>query len=607
MRLYKYCTPERIEVLRSCMIRFTPPQSFNDPFEMLPYLEQLFDEGRLAEVLESSVCDSNFADSVRAAWRKNFLFDAATDEQLNTSAKALFPHLKPIVKSIVSCFADGALPHVQSGMRAGLRNLGILCLSESFDNLLMWGHYTMNHKGIVIEFNPHHSFFHQQRTEEDDLRYLRKVKYSESRPLLTLSDLSFEDMCLTKSLEWKYEQEWRMMVSLADAENVLNINDEDIHLFRVPRQCITGVILGCRVTAEYRKQIVSTLNSHSDYAHVALWEAMLDEHDFSLRFKKVSRYEESEVKELLQKKFPKGTKYSDDLCTFTSAITDSNISLNSIQAIEQLIDSYLPAVSTVEDTGFDTGDDILDEIMRLQYLQTWSPRMSNATRTEVAHDSIQDLVASIRERLEPFNTQEFQRVVLEATGELMSIPIDHVLTDKENQSGLSDVVENEPQKSDSSDTPLDLNTDENEGLGFDLKSHWDFAFQVLYHLIKLPVSDVPGEYFPIPRVLGACPICGGNLQVRVHKFNGVLSTELGIRCANDWFEPHQYNSDEWKSELHEELKEIVDLLCVFRQYKLPCHRQLNEDEQKILDDLLAKAATALNDGDVDTPDSLKKF
>lgn len=38
MILYKYLTPDRIDVLQNCMVRYTQPGAFNDPFEVKPYI-----------------------------------------------------------------------------------------------------------------------------------------------------------------------------------------------------------------------------------------------------------------------------------------------------------------------------------------------------------------------------------------------------------------------------------------------------------------------------------------------------------------------------------------------------------------------------------------
>lgn len=49
MKVYKYASPERIDILQNAMIRFTQPALFNDPFEMRPYAHSLLGD----EYLES--------------------------------------------------------------------------------------------------------------------------------------------------------------------------------------------------------------------------------------------------------------------------------------------------------------------------------------------------------------------------------------------------------------------------------------------------------------------------------------------------------------------------------------------------------------------------
>ena len=36
MKLYKYCPPERSDILKNRQIAFTLPSNFNDPFDCLP-------------------------------------------------------------------------------------------------------------------------------------------------------------------------------------------------------------------------------------------------------------------------------------------------------------------------------------------------------------------------------------------------------------------------------------------------------------------------------------------------------------------------------------------------------------------------------------------
>jgi hypothetical protein len=68
----------------------------------------------------------------------------------------------------------------------------------------MWAHYADNHTGFVIEFDAEHDYFHQKRSESDELGYLRKVTYSIDRPNVVLTKVTSTEMFLTKSKEWEY-------------------------------------------------------------------------------------------------------------------------------------------------------------------------------------------------------------------------------------------------------------------------------------------------------------------------------------------------------------------------------------------------------------------
>ncbi|WP_186451217.1 hypothetical protein [Sporomusa sp. KB1] len=39
--MHKYLAPDRIDVLRNCMVRYTQPEAFNDLFEDKPYIAKI--------------------------------------------------------------------------------------------------------------------------------------------------------------------------------------------------------------------------------------------------------------------------------------------------------------------------------------------------------------------------------------------------------------------------------------------------------------------------------------------------------------------------------------------------------------------------------------
>src|ERR1017187_6101916 len=59
MPLFKYLPPDRIDVIERARIRFSPPQAFNDPFDMKPGFRGVASRERwdshISEILPSTV------------------------------------------------------------------------------------------------------------------------------------------------------------------------------------------------------------------------------------------------------------------------------------------------------------------------------------------------------------------------------------------------------------------------------------------------------------------------------------------------------------------------------------------------------------------------
>lgn len=132
MILYKYFSPDRVDVLRDGMIRFTQLAAVNDPLDCRPRILQP-DELSSVPYAEHQCCVTSYV--------------TVLQEALLTTDR---------------------------------RSIGMLCLTEKEDNLLMWSHYAQNHEGFVIGFDTDHEFF--SKTENGT--GLWKVKYSFQRPAL---------------------------------------------------------------------------------------------------------------------------------------------------------------------------------------------------------------------------------------------------------------------------------------------------------------------------------------------------------------------------------------------------------------------------------------
>lgn len=96
----------------------------------------------------------------------------------------------------------------------------------------------------MIEIDPQHPWFWAKRDDRDSFCHLREVKYEERIPeyFLNLPD----DIALySKSVEWSYEKEWRIIRDFNEA-TVINGKDgydTDVLLFAVPPSCIRGIVI----------------------------------------------------------------------------------------------------------------------------------------------------------------------------------------------------------------------------------------------------------------------------------------------------------------------------------------------------------------------------
>ncbi len=278
--LYKYLGVDRYDVLENQYIRFTQPAVFNDPFEIRPVINSIVpeDEARrqLKELLPDRLRDAY--QSLPLEFRSILPYD-----QFLLFAKQQMDREMPNALKLL----DQLKPMAQDGLWDFASKIGILSLSEWPDELLMWAHYASSHAGFVIGFDNQHSYFDSRKGPGDELHYLRKVKYVDQRPNLPMNELTGDDMFLTKSSHWAYENEWRILRPLQEADRVIDKGSEAIYLFSFPPEIIRTVILGHCISDELRNKILAVLRSNMGYSKVEILQAKIDSQDYKLDFELV--------------------------------------------------------------------------------------------------------------------------------------------------------------------------------------------------------------------------------------------------------------------------------------------------------------------------------
>lgn len=282
MRLYKYCHPDRLDVLRDGLIRFSSPMVLNDPFESKPHIPdsvtRTYLEANFEELFLKTVADEYF--KLPEVARRTFSLDEAV-------AKCQIQ--KPAAFSKISEFSTNFSTKFQSVFAKAMEEkIGVLCLTESSENLLMWAHYADSHQGFVIEFDTDHSFFDQRVGRDDEFRHLRRVGYCDKRPALAFGETDDFLPLITKSTDWRYEMEWRMMLPLSNATVIKGEGPTAIHLFEYPRETIKSVTFGCRMAIEKREEILKVIADVIQLRNVECRQTEIDARNYRLNFLPIS-------------------------------------------------------------------------------------------------------------------------------------------------------------------------------------------------------------------------------------------------------------------------------------------------------------------------------
>ena len=272
--MFKYCPPERVDILEGLKIRFTQPAVFNDIFECLPgtdqntNFEKAFENFALG--LESQIASHP---EWKRKTRRAFEREQARKFEKWCKAEATKSHRERLCEQV----------QLRSSSITG-----ILCLSGKWDNILMWSHYTDDHKGFVIEFSGSHDFFGKR---------LIKVRYSDQRPLLGNRPDGWNDGALfhTKSKDWEYEDEYRKFESFGKQRQLPNgnifvefpeISEIDpkkwpVHLIDVTPSAIRKIILGYRISEDTEVRLFKALRDDR-LKHVVLSQAKPHRNQFCM-------------------------------------------------------------------------------------------------------------------------------------------------------------------------------------------------------------------------------------------------------------------------------------------------------------------------------------
>lgn len=278
MRLYKYLSPKRTNVLINKSLAFSKPTSFNDPFDCSPHFQESDELNPLGartyflRMESEGVWPSGFDEEILDHVRRS---KAADPSYTFHGVVQMGPEiLEENHGDLVGGFRSYLAPRMQDSVI-------VLSLTEDVNNLLMWAHYAADHTGFVLGFCSKHPFFSSAGTNPSNPGFLNKVVYSDNRPSGIVGALSAESAYLTKGREWSYEKEWRV---LQECGNATNVTAEGIHLFAFPPDAVTEVVIGARATPQIKDHIKAILSDKATWPNTTLLQASVDPRHYRLNY-----------------------------------------------------------------------------------------------------------------------------------------------------------------------------------------------------------------------------------------------------------------------------------------------------------------------------------
>lgn len=237
--LYKYqrLTAHSLASLLNETVWLSSPVAFNDPFDCAITLSK----DKLEESLEHAITEVAKKSEISREQIKNH------DKVINQD--------------------QAAYEWLRNSLRTTMQKIGVLCLSATPCEILMWSHYAENHKGFCVEYD---------FSDGTQLRQLaHPVRYTETIPALSLANLpgdaknSFLDVCIfTKAKQWEYEQEWRVIMH------------EGNRVFQAPSKA-TSVIFGAKMPIHEKVMIHHALRHK---AGISFKQALLPDDRFAVDF-----------------------------------------------------------------------------------------------------------------------------------------------------------------------------------------------------------------------------------------------------------------------------------------------------------------------------------
>lgn len=128
-------------------------------------------------------------------------------------------------------------------IKANFSKLGVCCFSRNVNSILMWSHYSENHKGFCLEFHSNRNRYGINPLDVNYVDTFLKASFYENK-----NDATFH-MIFTKAKQWNYEAELRSIQS--------NITDLESRKTPFKKEDVKAIYLGVKIEDKIIDEILS--------------------------------------------------------------------------------------------------------------------------------------------------------------------------------------------------------------------------------------------------------------------------------------------------------------------------------------------------------------
>ena len=260
-RYFLFSKDKSKDIFEHNKLYFRNPNKFNDPFDCKPLL-----------TLERDLNQEEYIKFVMNNYRESMGRDLDNEEKQSYEKKAInaFRNLDRDQSSRVSMKFNSI---IKESLAKSINEFRILCLSEKYNDILMWSHYANGHRGFVLQFDTEALF-------ENFKQRPQKVFYPPEESYPSIKDFN-ERNCthmflITKSSHWGYEEEWRILMHIEDKDNP----EGDRKVYKFKKGLITGIILGCKMEDQSKEEISEWIREYQP--QIKIYDAVKDDNFYNI-------------------------------------------------------------------------------------------------------------------------------------------------------------------------------------------------------------------------------------------------------------------------------------------------------------------------------------